>query len=309
MPINQSNSFVDQPQLIVQGKNGVQTVQLREQKCWSLGRSPQNLIHLADRFASRFHAKLEVLEERHWYYFDLNSRNGSLLNGQPIHEPALLKHGDRIVVGHYNLTFRHNFITLHALAAVDTTPRVLMLQLSATQGKIWQEIFLSQGIDTAWEVPGTDLQQVLNLSSATQQLPQVLLLDIQAYSSNLAEFCQWCRAHHPALKLLLTDSKGSRIAPQNQAQAQAWGCVNLLPAFPPQDLLNQSVQIVDQVTVLLQSFKGVPLQRPELLDTLWRLQRLFNEGVAQLHSVTHQDIDDQEDPTSLNLKADPSAKV
>lgn len=41
------------------------------------------------------------------YLYDLDSRNGTLLNGQRISAPTLLHHGDRITIGPYSLGFLH----------------------------------------------------------------------------------------------------------------------------------------------------------------------------------------------------------
>jgi serine phosphatase RsbU (regulator of sigma subunit) len=64
----------------------------------SLGRSSTNDVFLADRALSRAHARLE---ERPGgvYLVDLGSRNGTQLNGTRIVEPALVRPGDRIVLG------------------------------------------------------------------------------------------------------------------------------------------------------------------------------------------------------------------
>lgn len=70
----------------------------------TLGRSEQNVIELLDPKLSRFHCEVE----RHASGFsirDCNSRNGTLVNGEPAVGPHLLADGDRIKIGRTFLTF------------------------------------------------------------------------------------------------------------------------------------------------------------------------------------------------------------
>ncbi len=70
----------------------------------TLGRSEQNVIELLDPKLSRFHCEVE----RHASGFsirDCNSRNGTLVNGEPAIGPHLLADGDRIKIGRTFLTF------------------------------------------------------------------------------------------------------------------------------------------------------------------------------------------------------------
>jgi pSer/pThr/pTyr-binding forkhead associated (FHA) protein len=62
-------------------------------------------IRLTDRAVSRPHARLERREEG-FYLVDLESANGTLLNGIPVQAPSALKDGDVISVGETRLTFR-----------------------------------------------------------------------------------------------------------------------------------------------------------------------------------------------------------
>ena len=61
-------------------------------------------IRLTDKSVSRPHARLER-RENCFYLIDLESANGTLLNGNPVLEPALLSEGDLIVVGETHLRF------------------------------------------------------------------------------------------------------------------------------------------------------------------------------------------------------------
>jgi pSer/pThr/pTyr-binding forkhead associated (FHA) protein len=61
-------------------------------------------IRLTDKSVSRPHARLERREDC-FYLLDLESANGTLLNGSPVLEPAPLAEGDLIVVGETHLRF------------------------------------------------------------------------------------------------------------------------------------------------------------------------------------------------------------
>ncbi|MCK4658383.1 MAG: FHA domain-containing protein [Phycisphaerae bacterium] len=61
-------------------------------------------IPLTDNAASREHAVLKP-DGDHWVITDLNSSNGTYVNGQHIREPTPLKHGDQIKIGSTLLVF------------------------------------------------------------------------------------------------------------------------------------------------------------------------------------------------------------
>ena len=61
-------------------------------------------IQLTDNSASRRHAEIRP-ENGHWILTDLNSSNGTYLNGRRIVSPTQLKHGDQIKVGSSLMVF------------------------------------------------------------------------------------------------------------------------------------------------------------------------------------------------------------
>jgi hypothetical protein len=69
-----------------------------------LGREQGNDLVVHDDQASRQHAQIRQ-EERGWVLYDLNSTNGTLLNGQRVDEPRVLRQGDRIGIGSAELAF------------------------------------------------------------------------------------------------------------------------------------------------------------------------------------------------------------
>jgi hypothetical protein len=63
-----------------------------------LGRDVNNAIVVDDPFVSAEHAVL-TYRGRGWYLEDLDSTNGSYINGQPIHGVAALGFGDEVQIG------------------------------------------------------------------------------------------------------------------------------------------------------------------------------------------------------------------
>jgi pSer/pThr/pTyr-binding forkhead associated (FHA) protein len=59
----------------------------------------QGTLVILDDFASSHHARFQVAHGL-WYVEDLDSKNGTWLNGRQIHAPQRLKRGDKIKIGH-----------------------------------------------------------------------------------------------------------------------------------------------------------------------------------------------------------------
>jgi sigma-B regulation protein RsbU (phosphoserine phosphatase) len=70
----------------------------------TVGRSRESDIFLPDQWLSRHHAAIEERADGYWVS-DLKSKNGTLLNGEPIHEWQRLRPGDVITLGEHTLTF------------------------------------------------------------------------------------------------------------------------------------------------------------------------------------------------------------
>src|SRR5512147_1620906 len=70
----------------------------------TVGRSRESDIFLPDQWLSRHHAAIEERTDGYWVS-DLKSKNGTLLNGEPIHEWRRLRPGDVITLGEHTLTF------------------------------------------------------------------------------------------------------------------------------------------------------------------------------------------------------------
>jgi len=70
----------------------------------TLGRAGDNQIVLTDACVSAHHARIDK-HDGEWWLTDLDSQNGTLLNGLPISKPAPMASGDVIGVGQVQLKF------------------------------------------------------------------------------------------------------------------------------------------------------------------------------------------------------------
>ena len=70
-----------------------------------IGREVDNDIQILAGGISRYHAKIEYVEGDKWKIQDLNSTNGTRINGKKIDRPTQLKEGDQIQIGEQQLRF------------------------------------------------------------------------------------------------------------------------------------------------------------------------------------------------------------
>ncbi|MBE9129940.1 MULTISPECIES: FHA domain-containing protein [unclassified Coleofasciculus] len=102
---------------------------LQPQGIWTIGRARQLAMSIPERHLSRYHAVIQYIQDHGFYLIDLNSTNGSFVNGEPIHEPMLLKDGDRLRLS--NLTF--SFFLCNNTQTVGTPPRELLTRLQTSR--------------------------------------------------------------------------------------------------------------------------------------------------------------------------------
>lgn len=70
----------------------------------TIGRGANHQIPLTDTFVSHGHAVI-IFQKRNYYLEDLNSVNGTYINGMRVNEPVLLKHGDTIKIARVTFKF------------------------------------------------------------------------------------------------------------------------------------------------------------------------------------------------------------
>lgn len=88
--------------LVFKGKRKVNDIPL-DRRLVTLGRHETNDLRVPGRMVSRHHAQITTLGHNS-FLVDLNSRNGTFVNDQPVRQ-VLLSDGDRIAIGDYVLRY------------------------------------------------------------------------------------------------------------------------------------------------------------------------------------------------------------
>ncbi|MGA9377162.1 MAG: FHA domain-containing protein [Phormidium sp.] len=91
--------------LITNLVNGNTQTLFQPQNIWIIGRDRRLALTLRDQWISRHHAALQYVENEGFYLIDLNSTNGSFINGEPVFHRQLLKDGDQIRLGSLTISF------------------------------------------------------------------------------------------------------------------------------------------------------------------------------------------------------------
>lgn len=99
---------------------------LQSQGIWTIGRDRQLSIPIADRRLSRRHAVIQYIQNEGFYLVDLDSTNGSFINGEPVHGRMPLKDGDRVRLS--NLAF--SFFLCNDTQTLDETPPDILAKLN-----------------------------------------------------------------------------------------------------------------------------------------------------------------------------------
>jgi pSer/pThr/pTyr-binding forkhead associated (FHA) protein len=100
----------------------------QSQGIWTIGRDRQLSIPIADRRLSRRHAAIQYVKHQGFYLVDLNSTNGSFINGEPVHGRMPLKDGDRIRLS--SLAF--SFFLCDNTQVLPETPPDILAELNAS---------------------------------------------------------------------------------------------------------------------------------------------------------------------------------
>jgi hypothetical protein len=94
---------------------------------WVIGRDRRLALKVSDKRMSRLHAAIQYKPGKGFYLLDLNSTNGSYVNGEPIRHPTLLKDGDRVRLG--SLAF--NFFVSFGTQVIEDVPAEVLTQLNS----------------------------------------------------------------------------------------------------------------------------------------------------------------------------------
>ena len=118
----------DQVYLVTNLADGKTQILHQPQKIWTIGRDRQLSIPIADRRLSRRHAVIQYVKNQGFSLIDLDSTNGSFINGEPVHGRMPLRDGDRVRLS--SLAF--SFFLCNDTQVLDETPPDILAKLKAT---------------------------------------------------------------------------------------------------------------------------------------------------------------------------------
>jgi CheY-like chemotaxis protein len=247
---------------------------LMGRKYWIIGSAADCTIALQDTLISSQHALLLATVDREIYFSDLQSVNGSFVNEQQVIHPVRLLHGDLLKIGPYEIEFQNSGELTIAEPPISHKS-VLLLQSSEFQAKIWQEILLAFGVSVQYK---KQLDQPLDdeietLIATLNELPDLLIADVDMLKPNPYGFCRWCRDHHPHLRIILTRSDHNEIFEAEKRWAIQQGAFNFLPSFPQESPWAYLPDIVERVECVLQAINSQVLQEGTLEPILRSLMQ------------------------------------
>lgn len=103
--LEDSDQFEPNHIAILTGRTAGTSVPLEDKRELLIGRSPGSDLVLSDDFASNSHAKLVKVGED-WVLQDLNSTNGTFLDGKKVATPQTIRPGMTIRIGTTNFELR-----------------------------------------------------------------------------------------------------------------------------------------------------------------------------------------------------------
>lgn len=118
----------EQIYLVTNLADGKTQILLQPQCIWSIGRDRQLSIPIADRRLSRRHAVIQYVKNQGFFLIDLDSTNGSFINGEPVHGRMPLRDGDRVRLS--SLAF--SFFLCNDTQVLPETPPDILAKLEAT---------------------------------------------------------------------------------------------------------------------------------------------------------------------------------
>lgn len=178
-----------------------------------IGRAANNEVRILDTEISRRHAELSCVNGE-WSVADLNSSNGTFLNGKPV-QRAALKNGDQIQVGRTILLFAANTDEsvssiaqrINLVPEADPTDKSRIVGRSRRSAT--SDLLADASGSYAWSEAGANLQLLYRITeevvrpsaSLDESLQRILDLTLEAIGAD-----RGC--------MLVTDSKTDRIEPR-----------------------------------------------------------------------------------------------
>jgi two-component system, NtrC family, sensor kinase len=193
--------------LVIQGPDQGRRFEIGPQPV-HLGRGAQNDVRILDTEISRQHAVISCDEQGRWRIIDLNSSNGTFVNGKATPQTEL-EQGDQIQLGRTILLFSPEPIESSSGSAVERINLVPHSRSDDQARIVGQAGSLGTAPLSGWAQAGANLQILYQIteesvrptSSLDELLKRILDLTLQAVGAD-----RGC--------MLVTDSKTDRIEPR-----------------------------------------------------------------------------------------------
>src|SRR5262245_47199678 len=132
------------PDIAILAADGARSKVAIDKDRLTIGRSRESDVCLPDQWLSRQHAEIKRAATG-FTLKDLGSKNGTLLNGAPLREAHVLRHGDVITLGEHTLTF----LEPEGAAAAE-----------AEEEPVGTRVFPAQGLSDVGRQPAQDLESL-----------------------------------------------------------------------------------------------------------------------------------------------------
>ncbi|MFO0869452.1 MAG: sigma 54-interacting transcriptional regulator [Pirellulales bacterium] len=116
--------------VIREGTKWTDVFRLTPGRTVTIGRTATNQIVIKDERCSRYHAEV-FLTQGQWVLRDLDSRNGTLINGERVKGDSILQPGDVVTIAHIQLAFVHDLSQAFADGAGGRGPNEPTVALPA----------------------------------------------------------------------------------------------------------------------------------------------------------------------------------
>ena len=159
---------------------------------------------------------------------------------------------------------------------MNIADKIVILHQAELQGKIWEKILHSQGLQSVILPFSVDLQgELLDLAAAQQSLPNLILLEQQLPSFDTAKFCQWMQSFEQPIPVILIAAQTRKVAPADRETAIANGAADLLPQF---DLNSIAIEAVSGLKTVAKVLGNINIVNNTLVTCIMELKRELEAG-------------------------------
>ncbi|HEY7700418.1 MAG TPA: FHA domain-containing protein, partial [Vicinamibacteria bacterium] len=168
------------PELYVKPLHGEPYRFALEKDVVTIGRSKKNDLVLADQWLSRIHAEIRRENGRH-YIRDMESRNGTYVNGMKLSQRVPLQNGDVVTLGDQQIRFVHdasgNVRLTETPAGLDVEGTLVvsteeLLQAARAKEDTWDNIASGRGARTPSQSLADDSARILKQNKILSALSQ-----------------------------------------------------------------------------------------------------------------------------------------